>query len=340
MILKPDALIPALRKNLPAIIWLSGDDPLLMQESGDSVRQLAREQGFTEREVMHAARDFNWHDLLHSAGSLSLFAERRLIELRLSSAKLEKAHQEVLVAMAAKPSPDNLLLVFSPRLEKATMKTKWFGNIDKVAAVVQLWPITPRELPGWIRRRLQHYRMDIDNDALQLLAERVEGNLLAATQEIEKLHVLFGEARLDLRAIAQSVADSSRFNSFELADTCLLGRCDRALKILSHLQAEGEEHLRVANVLINDIRLLAQMRQQVDDGHNIHGVVKAAVRMFTRHSGYESALNRHSMADLEHMLGQARRIELSVKGSLDTKPWDEIQDLVIWLSGAKPPVAA
>lgn len=333
MILKPDALIPSLKKSLPPLVWISGDDPLLMQEACDDVRALAREKGFTEREIMHAGKDFNWSDLLHSTNSLSLFAERKLIELRLTTVKLDQAQKSILHALLETPSEDNLILISSPKLEKAMLKAKWFAPIDKNAAVVQIWPVKSNELPGWIAHRLQHYGMQADRDAIQLLADRVEGNLLAATQEIEKLHVLHDGSTLDARTIAQSVADSSRHSVYDLIDCCLLGRADKALNILHHLKAEGEAHLPISNALLREVRTLLQLSEQIDAGHNILGVIKAAHVWYNRQAAVEAVLKRTSLKEFENMLQKLRLIELSIKGSLAANPWDELQSLVMDLSG-------
>jgi DNA polymerase-3 subunit delta len=304
-----------------------------MQEACDEVRTLTKTLGFTEREVLHAGKDFNWGELMQSAGNMSLFAERKLIELRLGTVKLEQAQKDILLALLDNPSADNLILISSPRLEKPLLTAKWFTALESKAAVVQLWPVTGTDLPGWISRRLQSKGMSADREALQLLADRVEGNLLAASQEIEKLQVLHGNTTLDARTIAQSVADSSRFTVFELVDNCLLGRADRALNILHHLKAEGEEHLRITNAFIGEIRTLALLREQVDEGHNVHGVVKAAHVWYSRTAAVENALGRLSRPALEAMLQKTRVIELSVKGSMFANPWDELQGLVMDLSG-------
>ena len=337
MNIKPEALQSQLKNALPPCIWISGDDPLLLQESCDEVRAFAKTQGFADREVFHASRDFDWNHLIQAANSLSLFAERKIFDLRLASVKLDNNAKEALKYFVENPSEDNLLLISSPRIDKSMQKAKWFQAIEKPGYFVQVWPITNKDLPSWIVRRLKGHGMEADRDAVQLLADRVEGNLLAATQEIEQLAILSDSKQLNTRMVMQTVADSSRYSVFDLIDSCLLGDAARALKILSHLKAEGEEHLRLMNAMCAEVRSLITMREQIEEGHNINGVIQNFRVWYSRKAAVENALRNHSSQSLNGLLQLAQIIELSVKGRLPNNPWDELTNLTMGLSGKQNP---
>lgn len=331
----PEQLESRLQTDLPPAIWIAGDEPLLLQENCDLVRQSAREQGFTEREVINAGSDFVWHNLLQSANSLSLFAERKLIDLRLPSVKLDNKAKEVLQQFVDMGAADTLLLISSPRVEKATQNTKWFKGIEGPSLFVPVWPVKADALPAWIMQRLQRHNLSADRDAVQLLAERVEGNLLAAAQEVEKLAIVSDGKHLDLDTVMQSVADSSRFDAFGLIDACLQGNAARGLKILSHLQAEGSEALMILNLLCAEVRKLARMAQQVEQGQNINGVMQSNRIWNNRKNMISSTLQRHNSQHFNAFLRRALIVDKAVKGEAPNNPWDELSSLVMRLSGTR-----
>ena len=340
MQIKPEQLLPTLNKSLPPLVWIACDDPLLLQEACDQVRASAREQGFSEREVMHAGNDFVWNDLLQSASAMSLFAERKLIDLRLASSKLDSGAKEALQYFAGHPSDDNLLLISSPKVEKAAQSTKWFKTIEGPGVFVAIWPVKTEELPRWISQRLKQKGMTADQDAIRLLAERVEGNLLAAVQEIEKLGIISDSQHLDLNTVMQAVADSARFNIFDLIDAALLGQSVRALKVLQHLQAEGAEPLMVLNLLVRELRSLCQMRREVEQGQNINGVIQSHRVWFNRKAAVGKALQQHSVTSLSAILSDSRIVEQSVKGIKPNNPWDELASLTLRLAGTPTALSA
>ena len=193
MKLRPEQLSGHLQQGLKPIYLLSGDEPLQMMEAGDAIRQQARQQGANEREVLHAdASGFDWNTLLNAANTLSLFAEQRLIELHLPNGKPGNEGSKVLCEYAARPPEDTVLMIRSGKLDKTTLNSKWGKAVDAAGVVMQFWPIKPEELPTWVRRRMQAAGLQTTPEAAALLAERVEGNMLAATQEIEKLLLLYG----------------------------------------------------------------------------------------------------------------------------------------------------
>ena len=332
MQVKPEQLGAALAKNLPPLIWVSGDETLLVQEACDEVREFARNNHFGEREILDAGPAFNWNALLQSASNLSLFAEKKLMDLRLASPKLDNEAKEALREYANNPGEDNLLLITSARVEKAATSTKWFKAIESAGLFIQVWPINIQQLPQWIQRRMQHHGLSADPDALALLAERVEGNLLAAAQEVEKLAVLYEGQRLNPDMVMRAVADSSRFSIYTLIDAALAGNAARALNILYHLRAEGGEALHILNQLCKELRALTRMRAKVEQGQNLNGVMQTERVWKNRTQIVGTALKNHNVRKLEEMLKNARVVDQSVKGVLKNNAWDELADLLLRLA--------
>ncbi len=335
MIIKPEQLSSRLKQGSHSLVWISGDESLLVQEACDLVREFARNNGYGEREVMDAGANFNWSQLVTAGNSLSLFAERKLIDLRLNTPKLEEEARSALEDYLVNPNPDYLLLLTTTKIDKTSQSTKWFKSLESKALFCQIWPISEQQLPQWIKQRLSQHGLTADNDALQLMADRVEGNLLAAAQEIEKLLLQTNAKHLDAQTIMTAVADSSRYNVFDLTEACLAGNSSRALKILANLQTEGEECLMLVNMLCREIRSLASMLDEIEQGQNIHAVMQNHRVWNNRTQMVSAALQKHSQATLQGLLAKARLIDQSVKGLLDHKPWDELASLVLGLSNAR-----
>ncbi|WP_369809150.1 DNA polymerase III subunit delta [Oceanicoccus sp. KOV_DT_Chl] len=240
MRLRPDQLKQNLSKTLLPIYIVSGDETLLVQECCDDIRLSCRRQGFS-REVLHVETGFDWNELLASAAAMSLFAERQLIELRMPTGKPGDAGGKALTEYAANASPDNVLLIICNKLESASTRTKWYKNIEAAGASVQCWPIEMAQLPRWINNRLSRLGLNASSEAIQMLAERVEGNLLAAAQEIEKLRLYTDGDTIDADTITAAVADNARYDVFGLVDRALEGNVSSCLKNLQGLKAEGTE---------------------------------------------------------------------------------------------------
>lgn len=340
MLIKPEQLSANLKKQLPPVIWVTGDETLLVQEACDTVRQMAREQGFTEREVHDVGKVFDWTVLLESANSLSLFADRKIIDMRLHSPKLENDARNILQEYVENPGEDNLLLISSPKVEKPTLGTKWFKAIESRGLVVQVWPVNAQQLPGWIAQRMRKAGLNADQDSINMLGQRVEGNLLAAAQEIDKLALLAGDRQLTAQIVGRAVSDSSRFNVFVLTDACLAGHTAKALSILNHLRAEGDDPLKLLFFITKEIRILLRMQVKIRQGQNINGVMQAERVWQNRTAIVGHALRQHSVDSLEKLLLQARRVDQSVKGLLDLKPWDELMAMVLALAGTRTAVSA
>jgi DNA polymerase-3 subunit delta len=335
MQVKPEQLLSQLNSRIPPVIWITGDETLLVQESCDSLRIFAREQGFSEREVYNVQGSFDWNLLLESGNSLSLFAEKKLIEIRLNSAKLDDAGKKALHTYLENPSEDNLLLISSPKVEKAATNTKWFKQIDEQAYFVQIWPVNAQNLRTWVKQRLQTYQLFADEQAIEILCQRTEGNLLATAQEIDKLSILAESNTLDGTMVARAVADSARFNVFSLIDSALGGNAERTLNILYHLKAESEDPLKILNFICRELRSLCNMTLLIEQGQSANSAMQSEGIWRSKMGPVSAALNRHSSADLQALLAKASLIDQSVKGLNKLNPWDELSRMLLILSKGK-----
>jgi len=330
---KPEQVLSELTNKIPPVIWVAGDETLLVQESCDQIRKFAQAQGFSEREVYTVHSGFDWNILLESSNSLSLFAEKKLIDLRLNSAKLDDAGKKALHAYLANPSEDNLLLISSPRVEKAATNTKWFKQIETEAYFIVIWPINSQNLAAWIRQRLKSHGLTADGQAIDILCQRTEGNLLATAQEIDKLSILADNKELDASMVARAVADSARFNVFTLIDTAIAGNSARALNILYHLKAESEDPLKILNFICKEIRSLCKMALQLENGQSISAVMQSERVWRNKMGPVSTALNNHSLAQLQAFLNDASLIDQSVKGLNKLNTWDELSRMILSMSG-------
>jgi len=225
---------------LPAYL-ISGDEPLLVAEAAASVRTRARASGCSERETHFLERGTDWDEVLAAARNLSLFATRRIIEIRLASGKPGVAGGEALLKLAQSSGEELLLLVIAPRLDRDAQGANWVKAIEMRGAWVQIWPIDAPDFIDWLQARSRRLGLTLDEEALAVLAERTEGNLLAAHQELEKLRLLFGEAPVSAAQVLASVADSARYDVAQLTEAALAGDAARALHVLAGLRAEGVE---------------------------------------------------------------------------------------------------
>jgi DNA polymerase III subunit delta len=335
MQVKVDHLAQQLTKSSLPIIWVAGDEPLLVQEASDLVRGHARQQGYATREVLDVGAQFDWNLLLASVTNLSLFGDRKLIDLRLGATKFDDTARKALQAYAEAPGDDNLLLITSHRIEKATQTAKWFKMVESQACFVEIWPVSVQQMPGWIRQRLQQRGMTADADAVAMLSARVEGNLLAASQEIEKLAVLMEGHHMDVAAVAAAVADNARFSVFGLIDAAMEGKSARVLKIISHLRAEACEPLFILNMLCRETRALLRMRHQIEAGQAASAVMQTERVWSNRTAIVSRALQAHSCTSLGAILEDCLKVDLAVKGVMRLNPWDELTSLLLRLSHQK-----
>ncbi|MFQ5488684.1 MAG: DNA polymerase III subunit delta [Gammaproteobacteria bacterium] len=322
-----------LESGLAPLYFISGDEPLLVQEACDLVRRHAREQGCSERIVIHAESGFDWNSLLQEASGMSLFAERRLLELRLPGGRPGEAGGRVLQAYGEQPPPDNVLLIISGKIDAAQQRSRWFKALEQAGVVVQVWPLTARELPAWIEQRMRGAGLRPQREAVLLLAERVEGNLLAAVQEIEKLRMLHGAGPLGVDEVLAAVADSARFDVFALVDSALAGDGRRAARILGGLRREGVEPVLVLWALGREIRSLAAMAALLAGGTGLEQVLARQRVWEKRKPLLRQALQRHDRRRWQHLLRRAAHLDRLIKGQAAGNIWDELLQLSLEVAG-------
>lgn len=323
-----------LEQQLAPVYLISGDVPLLVQEACDAVRAAARQAGCSERVVMQAERGFDWEALLQAGGDLSLFAQRRLLELRLPSGKPGDAGSKALLRYLQLGSEDNVLLIEAGKIDRGSQKSKWFKAVERAGVVVQIWPPDARQFPAWIRQRMQTRGLAASREAVAVLAERSEGNLLACDQEIEKLRLLYGPGRLDAETVLQSVVDSTRFDVFKLVDSALSGDSARSARILQGLRGEGVEPAVVLWALARELRLLSRMAVDMKDAP-LERVLAAHRVWDSRKALFREGLGRHRPANWWVMLARAARIDRIIKGRDLGNVWDELLQLSLMIAGIR-----
>jgi len=331
-----DALAEPEQARLAPIYLLCGDEPFQLGSAADAVRCCARAQGYTERKVLFAGRDFDWQQLATEQDSLSLFAEKKLIDLRLPTGKPGDAGGRALRAFAERPVEDTLLLITAGKLDRNQLRTRWVTALEEAGVLVQIWPVKHGELPGWLRRHMQARGLQPDAEAVALLAERVEGNLLAADQAVEKLLLLNGPGPVDAAAVRASVADSARFDVFDMVDTALAGEASRALRMVFGLLEEGVEAVVISWALGRAVREILDMAMAVARGQPVEAVMAGARVWDSRRTAVRAALTRHRAGYWGGLLQRADRLEFMVKGMAAGNKRDELVQLVCAMAGQRP----
>jgi DNA polymerase III subunit delta len=324
--LTSDSLATHLAQRLLPAYLISGDEPLLSGEAADAVRARARAAGFSEREVHFIERASDWDEVRASAGNLSLFSSRRLVEIRLASARPGAAGNAALVSLLEARDPDLLLLVIAPRLDREAQATEWVRALETHGAWLAVWPVDAGRLVDWLRARCRKLGLEASTEALELLAARTEGNLLAAHQELAKLTWLAADGAVTADTVLASVADSARFDVFQLGEAVLLGETTRALRMLAGLRAEGTEATLALWALTRALRDLWTARTE--------GAAPPAWQR--RSAALTKALQRAPRLSFAALAQRAARADRTIKGRLTGDAWDEMALLVAELCGQPP----
>jgi DNA polymerase III subunit delta len=332
-----DNLASQLSRTLPHICLVSGDEPLLVGEASALIRAKARSAGFTERELHFVERGFDWAALRDASRNLSLFADRKLVEIRLSGAPGE-AGTATLVEFAEQPSADNMVLVITDKLDGKALAARWAAAIDKHGLIVQVWPVELLRLSTWVRERLAKHQLTVDAAGAAMIAERVEGNLLAAHQEVEKLALLHPAGALSADAVADAVVDSARYDTLQLGIAAMQGQLPRALKILDGLRQEDVDATLVLWGLKQDLTWMSRVAHAMRRGQSPDGAMNAEYVWRPRQTAMKQALTRmgNGAAQILHgLLVDAGNVDKAIKGARRSDPWLELQALVSRLAGAK-----
>ena len=311
MRLRAEQLAAQLAKQLAPVYAIFGDEPLLVLEAADAVRAAARLQGFAERAVYEAGRAFDWSELRHAGASLSLFGGRKIVELRLASGRPSAQAAEAIVEWCERPSPETLLLVTLPRPEGGGWwDAPWFLALNKAGAIVEVQSVPRAALPGWLEKRLARQKQSAAREVLEYLAERVEGNLLAAHQEVQKLALLAPEGELPMDTVRDVVADVARFDTYAAAEALVAGDTERYLRVLEGLRGEGEAPTYLLFTVSSALFALS-------GGERLNKAMQAVL----------DKARRYRPAAIAEAIGQAAAIDRAIKGVGAGEPWEEFAKL-------------
>lgn len=325
-----------LKRGLAPVYFVYGEELLLVEESCQAIRDAAQAQGYLDRLSLTVESGFDWNGLFASTRSLSLFSERRLIELRLPTGKPGEIGAKILAEIATQPPADTVLLVSTGKLEKREREAKWAKALEGAGAVVVAWPLEAARWPAWIRRRMESKGLKPGPGVVELLTHLMEGNLLACAQEIDKFSLRFGGGEVSLDDIEDNLGDNARYNVFALADTCLRGEPAAVARILDKLRGEGVEPILVLWALAREARELAQMASLVAAGQPVARVLEARWVWAKRKPLVSAALKRLSPEAAQDLLRRAARTERILKGRGAGDVWQELQCLALGMSGLRP----
>lgn len=318
-----------LKRGLGSLYVIHGEALLLAIEAADAIRNAAREAGYTERETIIAEQYFKWGELRNSAQSMSLFSSRKVIDLRIPSGKPGVEGAQALQDHCEHLDPDTLTLISLPKLESTAFKSKWFAALEQHGTVISADEISLAALPAWIAGRLRRQGQSADADTLKFLADKVEGNLLAAYQEIQKLALLFPEGALSFDQVKDSVMDVARYDVFKLSEAMLTGDAERYARILDGLRAEGTATVLILWSISEDIRALAKVSRAMQQSGNLAGALRDARVWGAKQKLIERAVRRFTPTFAERALRQAALIDRLIKGLRQGDVWDELLQLGI-----------
>ncbi|GGK65571.1 DNA polymerase III subunit delta [Amphritea balenae] len=334
MKIKPEQLANNLSQPAAPVYLITGDETLLIEESCDLLRQHLSSIGFTERETLYAEAGFKWEYLLQCANELSLFAEQKIIELRLGGSKPNKQASEILRQYLERPAEDNVLLIIADKLDAGAKKSAWFKAIDQQGIIVEVWPVELQQLPGWISNRARQINLTLENDAVQLLCERIEGNLLAAKQELDKLNLLYAGQTVTADMVMDSVSDSSRYDIYGLTEAAIQQQVSRCSKIIEVLRQEGTEASVALWAISREIRSLIAIQQGLQSGTPFDTICQRERIWGKRKNWVRTAAQRVPADSLKQMLSRCSEADSQIKGALGD-PWLTLTSITLQLAGVE-----
>ncbi len=315
-----------INKTLAKCYLLVGDEPLQKQEAFDAILAKARSEGFTERERHLVDAKFQWYDLQNSSANLSLFAEKRILDLHMPTGKAGQKGSKFLTDFVKNLPADVLLIIRCDEWTMANDKTKWVKTITDEGVFMRVYQPDINELPKWMANRCRQLKLNIDHEAIGLLAYRLEGNLLAAAQELDKLKMRFGDQPLDIHALAGLVADNARFDVFRLTDALLSGDTGRAIRICRSLQQNDTSPVIIHWALENLARQLAELAFIRAKKHNVSKADFQRMRIWPKQQAvFQRVLNRLKRTDIEQLLQRLSVIDMAIKGRHRDNPWQAIE---------------
>jgi DNA polymerase-3 subunit delta len=316
-----------LSSALRPLYTIQGDEPLLALEAADAIRAAARKRGCSERDVLHVERGFDWSALAHAGASQSLFGGSRIVELRIPTGKPGTEGAAAIERYCEADPGGNVTLVTVPRLDKATQSSGWFSALASTGVIVDVWPVDRTKLPQWIATRLARNSQRADGTVLEFLADRVEGNLLAAHQEVQKLALLLPAGDLALEKVEGVVTNVARYDAHDASAALLAGDLARYLRVLDGLRGEGEAPTLVLWTLAEDLRALSSMLQGKESGRSLDALMRELRVWGSRQAALQGAVRRYERRQIGHALADAAQIDRTIKGVALGEPWDELARL-------------
>ena len=315
-----------LKQDFP-LYFLTGDEPLLIQQGKDAISTKLKNQGFSQSVAVHAEPKLNPAELAEHLQAMSLFSDKVIVQVYNPSAKFEKAVLELLESYLANPSQDIALIFISNKLTGAQTRSKWFKLLESHGLVVQIYPLSRQQLPAWISQQMRKYQLKANNQVVNAIADFTEGNLLATDQALIKLQLLYPKQEVTLEKLEGALSDGSRFNVFDLVNAVLLGEIKRSQKILATLQQEGVETTLILWSLTNALRELINLYQQIKQGDNLNALIQKQWR--SKQPYTRAAMNRLKLPQLETLLKQALDVDLAIKGQLKRNVFELISNLCL-----------
>lgn len=331
MPLRADQLAGSLQRGLAPVYLIGGEEPLLLQECCDQVREAAKAQGFIERELLQADRSFDWSELQQAAAP-SLFATQKIIDLRLRTGKPGPKGAKVLTEWADAPDPNMVLLVSCEQWDAGSRKSKWAAKLEKAGQRVDIWPIKAQELPGWLEQRMLQHGMQPEPEVVRILADRLEGNLLAAKQEIDRLALIKGAGTVTVEDVLRVVADSSRFDAFALAEHMLSGNLRDGLRVAAGLRRMGTPLPMLLGALLRELKTTEAFRLAMRAGEPESMVFRRLNVWYNRQNTIRAAARRLDTRKLFEAFKLLSLIDRQSKGRAEGNPWQSIDTLLLQLA--------
>jgi len=332
MALRADQLAGSLKRGLSPIYLVGGEEPLLLLECCDQIREAARAQGFIERELLQVERGFDW-SALRQAATPGLFATRKIIDLRLRTGKPGQEGARALTEWANAPDPDMLLMVSCEQWDKSSRSSKWASRLEKAGQRVDIWPVKAPELPRWLEQRMLQQGMHPEPEALRILADRLEGNLLAARQEIDRLALIRGAGTITVDDVMKVVADSSRFDAFALAEHMLTGNLHDGLRVAAGLKRMDIPLPMLLGALLRELKTVEAYSLAVRGGENETMVFRQLNVWQNRQNTIRTAARRLGTLKLFAAFKMLSLIDRQSKGRAKGDPWQSIDALLLQLAG-------
>jgi DNA polymerase-3 subunit delta len=328
MNVRPDQLESALNKGLQSVYLVSGDEPLQVMEAVDLIRASFKAQEYHDREIFDIDAKFDWQIFVEEAASMSLFSTQRILDVRIPSGKPGRQGSQIIKQYLDNPPQDTVLIITAGKVDR---KSAWYKAVDKAGMTIECWPVKAEELPAWVMRRFKKLAMTPDMNVVSYVCQNIEGNLLAASQEIEKIHLMLGPGEIDFDSVKTVLTDNTRYSIFELADFAMKGDKARVMKIVDTLHAEGETPVLIIWALSRGIRILNQVagnRTAAEYALRRHGVWSNQMSMF------KDCLSRHTEKSLRALLQRCAKVDAISKGFDQGSIWDELRMLSFMLASS------